>query len=97
MSLEASPVLRSGFSKDLSEQLQCSEKGGEIYTQLKLTARNAVRSKNRSLVSGGVILKDTIKNTNSDCLSSMTEDTEESQSDPIQILGKITEGTPVAL
>jgi hypothetical protein len=95
---EAVPVLRTGFSKDLSEQLQCSEKGGEIDTRRKSTAKNADRSKNQSIASGGVIPKDTINSTTSDCLSLMAEGRDESQPlDPIQIQGTITEGTPVAL
>ena len=95
---EAIPVLGTGFSEDLSEQLQCSEKGGEIDTQHKLTAKNADRSKNRSIASGWVISKDTIKSTTSDCLSLMTEGREESQQlDPVQIQGTITDGKPVAL
>jgi hypothetical protein len=92
------PVLRTGFSKDLSQHLQCSEKGREIDTQHKLNARNADRSKNRSIASGGVIPKDTIKNTTSDCLSSMTEGREEPQQlDPIQIQRTIAKGAPIAL
>ena len=83
---EAPPVLRTGFSKDLPEQLQCSEKGGEIDTRHKSTTRNAVGSKNRSPASGGVTAKDTIKRTTSNCLSTMTEGREESQQlDPTQI------------
>jgi hypothetical protein len=95
---EAVPVLRTGFSEDLSEQLQYSEKGREIDTLHKSIAKNADRSKNRGIASGGVISKDTIKSTTSDCPSLMTEGREESQQlDPIQIQGTITEGTPVAL
>jgi len=95
---EAPPVLCTGFSKDLPEQLQCSEKGGEIDTRHKSTTRNAVGSKNRSSASGGVISKDTIKRTTSNCLSTMTEGREESQQlNPTQIQGSITEDTPVAL
>ena len=95
---EAVPVLRTGFSKDLPEQLQCSEKGGEIDTRHKLTSSNAVRLKDRSIASEGVIPTDTIMSTTSSCLSSMTEVREESQQlNPIQIQGTITEDTPVAL
>ena len=95
---ETVPVLRTGFSEDLSEQLQRSEKGGEIDTRHKSTAKNADRSKNRCIASGGVISKDTIKSTTSDCPSLMTEGREESQQlDPIQIQGTIKEGTPFAL
>jgi hypothetical protein len=43
------------------------EKGGEIGTGYKSTTRNAVRSKNQSIASGGVISKGTIKSTTSDC------------------------------
>ena len=90
---EAVPELRTGFSKDLPDQLQCSEKGGEIDTRHKSTTRNALVSKNRSIASGGVILKDTIKSTTSDCLSTMTEGREESQQlNPIQIQGTIYGG-----
>ena len=95
---EAPPVLRTGFSKDLSEQLQCSEKGGEIDTPHKLTSKTAVRLMDQSIASGGVIPTDTIMSTTSSCLSSMTEVREESQQfNPIQIQGTITEDTPVAL
>ena len=98
---EAPSVLRSGFSKDLSEQLQCSEKGGEIDTRHKLTSKTAVRLMDRSIASGGVIPTDTIMSTScttSSCLSPMTEVREESQQlNPIQIQGTITEDTPVAL
>ena len=98
MSLETPPVLRTGFSKDLPEQLQCSEKGGEKDTRHKLTTRNAVGSKNRSSASGGVTSKDTIMRTTSVCLPLMTEGNEESQQlNPIQIQGTITEDIPVAL
>ena len=34
--------LRTGVSKDLPEQLQCLENGGEIDTRHKSTTRNAV-------------------------------------------------------
>ena len=98
---EAPPVLRTGFPEDLSEQLQRSEKGGEIDTRHKSTTRNAVGSKNRSSASGGVISKDTsdtIKRTVSNCLSTMTEGREESQQlNPISIQGTITADKPVAL
>ena len=95
---KAVPVLRTGFSKDLPEQLQCSEKGGEIDTRHKLTSSNAVRLRDRSIASRGVIPTDTIMSTTSSCLSSMTEVREESQQlNPIQIQGTITEDTPVAL
>ena len=95
---EAVPVLRTGFSKDLPEQLQCSEKGGEIDTRHKSTTRNAVGSKNRSSASGGVTSKDTIMRTTSVRLPLMTEGNEESQQlNPTQIQGTITEDTPVAL
>ena len=95
---EAVPVLRTGFSKDLPEQLQCSEKGGEIDTRHKLTSSNAVRLRDRSIASEGVIPTDTIMSTTSSCLSSMKEVREESQQlNPIQIQGTITEDTPVAL
>ena len=60
---EAPPVLRTGFSKGLPEQLQCSEKGGEIDTRHESTTGNAVGSKNRSTASGGVIPNDTIMRT----------------------------------
>ena len=99
MSLEAPPVLRTGFSKDLPEQFQCSEKleGREIGTRHKPTTRNAVGSKNRSSASGGVISKDTIKRTSSNCLSTMTEGREESQQlNPTPIQGTITEDKAVA-
>ena len=75
-------------------------KGGEIDTRHKPTTRNAVASgsKNRSFASGGVISKDTIKRTTSNCLSTMTEGREESQQlNPTQIQGTITEDKPVAL
>ena len=95
---EAPPVLRTGFSKDLSEQLQCSEKGGEIDTRHKSTSKTAVRLMDRSIASGGVATTDTIMSTTSSCLSSMTEVREESQQlNPIKIQGTITEDTPVAL
>jgi hypothetical protein len=92
------PVLHTSFSKDLSEQLECLEKGRETDTRQEPTARNADRPKNQSIALGGVISKDTIKNTSSDCLSSMTEGREEShQLDPIQRQETITEGTSFAL
>ena len=62
---EAVPAICTGFSDDLPDQLQCSENGGEIDTRHKSTTRNAVRSKGRSIASGGVIPKDTIKITTS--------------------------------
>ena len=95
---KAVPVLRTGFSEDLSEEFKCSRKGGEIDTRHKSTAKNADRSKNQSIALGGVIPKDTINSTTSDCLSLMAEGRDKSQQlDPIQIQGTITEGTPVAL
>ena len=50
---EAVPVLRTEFSEDLSEQLQCSEKGGEIDTRHKSTSQTAVRLIDQSIASGG--------------------------------------------
>jgi hypothetical protein len=94
---EAVPVFSTGFSEDLSEQLQCLGKGGEIDTQHKSTARNACKSKNQSISSGGVISKETIKSTISDCLSLMTGRDESQQLDPIQIQGTITKGTRITL
>ncbi len=79
-------------------QLQCSKKGGETDTLHKSNTRNAAGSTNQSIASGGVIPKDTVKSTPSDCLSPVTEGREESQQlDPIQLSGTITEDTPVAL
>ena len=95
---EAVPELCTGFSKDLPEQLQCSGKEGEIDTQHGLTTRNAVGSKNRSIASGGVISKDTIKRTTSDFLSTKKVGRKESQQmNPTQIQGTNTEDKPVAL
>ena len=95
---EAVPELSTGFSKDLPDQLQCSGKGGERDTRHKSTTRNALgsknRSKNQSRASGGVISKDTIKRTTSDCLSSMTGGNEESQQlNPTLVQESITEDT----
>ena len=90
---ETVPVLRTGFPEDLSKHLLCSKKGGEIDTRHRSTTRNAVGSKNRSMASGGVIPKDTIKGTFSYCRSLRTEGKEETQQlDPIQIKGIIYRG-----
>ena len=45
---EAVPVLRTGFSEDLSEQLQCLDKGEGTDTRHKSTAKNADRLKNKA-------------------------------------------------
>jgi hypothetical protein len=83
---EAAPVSRTGFSKDLPEQLWCLENGRELDTRHYSTPRTAVRSMDRGIASGAVIPKGSIKSTTSGSLPTITQGREGSQKfDPRQI------------
>ena len=102
---EAFPVLRTGLRPgSISEQVPCSENGGDMRIHRHLTTSDADSSADQSLASEGAESEDTSKDAGQPCSPSMLDgsnDPQESHQSSVsegdKLHGELPEGTPVAL